>query len=152
MLYATLSQILSRDKKNSTTIYIKAQISLLTLFESTWTAETVIMIIINTKPLYCHKTMAEYGHLLTRRFIAPHFYTRSKELHLLFENPGQLHDNPKSFEQIMRDSSLSGDLMCWVFSMKQRFLQNGMRCFKCRTCKRWLTQFLSSFFTKNMKQ
>ena len=124
-------------------------------FESTWTAETVIiegMFIINTKPLNCHRTMEEYGHFLIRRFVVPHFCKGSKELHLLFDNPGQLHENPKSFEQARRDASLPSDHLCWVFFNEAEIPKRWNEMLKCRTCKRRLTQFLSSFFVKNIKR
>ena len=123
--------------------------------ESTWTPETVIMegmFIINTKPLNCHRTMEEYGHFLTRRFIVPYFSKGSKEFHMLFDNPGQVRDNPKLFEQARRDSSLPSDHMCWVFFNDAEIPKKWNEMLKCRTCKRRLTQFLSAFFVKNIKQ
>ena len=35
--------------------------------------------------------MEEYGHFLTRRFIVPYFSKGSKEFHMLFDNPGEVH-------------------------------------------------------------
>lgn len=83
-----------------------------------WTANTVIMegmFLINTKSLNNHRTMDEYGKFLIRRFITPHFHKGSKEVHLLFDSPGQLGENPKSFKQARRDSSLPSEHICWVF-------------------------------------
>ena len=124
-------------------------------FGSLWTAEVVIMegmFIINTKPLNCHKTMEEYGHFLIRRFIRLHFHRGSSEVHMLFDNPGQIEDNPKRFEQARRDASLPADHLCWVFFNEAEIPSKWNETLKCRTCKRRLTQFLSSFFTNQMKQ
>ena len=61
--------------------------------------------------------MEEYGQFIIRRFITPHFLKGSNEVHVLFDNPGQMEGNPKRFEQARRDTSLSlsTDHLCWVF-------------------------------------
>ena len=66
-----------------------------------WVPETVIlarMFIINTKPLHSQQIMAPYGGFIMRRFILPYFHKGSSEVHLLFDNPGNLVENPKVFE------------------------------------------------------
>ena len=111
-----------RGQKSTVTKFYKARYknsSFIThCFESPWTAELVNMegmLIINTKPLNCHKTMEECGHFLIRWFITPHFLKGSTEVHMIFDNPGQMEDNHKRFEQVRRDILLSTDHLCWVF-------------------------------------
>ena len=61
--------------------------------------------------------MEEYVQFIIRRFITPPLLKGSNEVHVLFDNPGQMEDNPKRFEHARRDTSLSlsTDHLCWVF-------------------------------------
>ena len=109
---------------------------------------------INNKPLNCYKTMEEYGQFIIRRFITPHFLKGSNEVYVLFDNPGQMEDNLKRFEQTRRDASLSlsTDHLCWVFFDEAEIPSKCNENLKCRTCKCRLTQFLSSLFTQKIKE
>ena len=95
--------------------------------------------------------MEEYGHFLIRRFIRPHSHKGSSEVHMLFDNPGQIKDNHERFEQARRDTSLPADHLCWVFFNEAEIPSKWNETLKCRTCKRRSTQFLS-LFTYQMKQ
>ena len=58
-----------------------------------WTPGCVViegMFMINTRPLGNHKTFSDYANFLQKRFIAPHFSRGSKEVHVIFDNPGVL--------------------------------------------------------------
>ena len=58
---------------------------------------------INTLPLCTHATMADYARLLLRRFVVSQFTKEGKKIHVIFDNPGQLQNTPKYFEQKRRD-------------------------------------------------
>lgn len=122
---------------------------------SEWVPDSVIiegMCTINTKPLSSHKTMENYGAFLIRRFILPHFLRGSTEVHVLFDNPGQLVENPKVFEQTRWDSACTSlEHSCWNFFEEAEVPTKWNDTLKCRKCKRALTKFLSSFFTKRIK-
>ena len=122
---------------------------------SEWIPDTVIiegMFIINTKPLTSHKTMECYGSFLIRRFISPYFLKGTTQVHLLFDNPGRLEENPKVFEQARRDSTATlQQHTCWVFFEEAEIPVKWNDTLKCRKCKRALTKFLSSLFIKKIK-
>jgi hypothetical protein len=70
------------------------------LSEIPWTPQCVIlegMFIINTSPLKIHKTISDYCHFLQQRFIHSHFKKGCTEVHVIFDNPGQLPNTPKFF-------------------------------------------------------
>jgi hypothetical protein len=121
---------------------------------SEWVPDSVIvegMFIINTKPLTSHRTMENYGAFLIRRFILPHFLKGSTQVHVLFDNPGQLEENPKAFEQARRDSTCTLEHTCWIFFEDAEVPAKWSDTLKCRKCKRGLTKFLSSFFIKRIR-
>ena len=60
---------------------------------------------LNTTPLSSHSTFADYASFLSKRFLTPHFGKGAKEVHLLFENPGQSTETTKHFEWQRRDDS-----------------------------------------------
>ena len=133
--FAMLSQLLSdREQKSTVTKFYETRyknINLIThCFESSWITEVVIMegmFTINTKPLNCLKTMEEYGHFLIRRFIAPHFHRGSREVHMLFNNPGQMEDNPKQFEQARGTYHYQLIICVGFFLTMLKFHQNGTK-------------------------
>ena len=97
--------------------------------------------------------MASYGAFLIRRFISPHFLRGSTQIHVLFDNPGQLKENPKVVEQERRDSAgTSLEHTCWVLFDEKEVPTKWSDTLKCRQCKRSLTKFLSAFFVKTIKQ
>ena len=108
---------------------------------------------INTSPVAGQTTFGDYGHFLMRRHVAPYLLKGSRELHLLFDNPGQLQKNPKTFEQKRRDA-LATTAICH----KCEYITESTRLpakwrenvLNCRKCKRALTCFLSSFMLKHI--
>jgi hypothetical protein len=48
-------------------------------------------------PLKIHKTISDYCHFLQQRFIHSHFKKGCTEVHVIFDNPGQLPNTPKFF-------------------------------------------------------
>jgi len=54
---------------------------------------------------------------LLQRYIIPQFHKGSHEVHVVFDNPGQLQNTPKYFEHQRRDSKqvISGDHICHEF-------------------------------------
>ena len=61
------------------------------------------MFIINTAPIGCHRTYRDYAEFLITRYISPHLIKGCTEVHLLFDNVGQLSSTPKFFEHQRRD-------------------------------------------------
>ena len=62
------------------------------------TIEGMFLIYIN--PL--GKKMVEYVHFLMRHFIMPYFNRGTKEVHIIFDQPGRLLQHPKSIERDRR--------------------------------------------------
>ena len=58
---------------------------------------------INTSPLGSHTTFGDYARFLIHRHIIPYFSRGCTEVHVLFDNPGQLNNTPKFFEHKRRD-------------------------------------------------
>ena len=61
------------------------------------------MLLINTKPLHGHNTMANYGDFIMKRFILPYF-DKGSQKKMLFDDPGEQAENPKVFEQARHDT------------------------------------------------
>lgn len=120
-----------------------------------WIPTTVIiegMFIIRTSPLHSHRTMAEYTLFLMRRYILPHFYKGTTEVHLLFDNPGCQQDNPKVFEQARRDAeALPAQHSCTAIYEEAEVPAKWQDTLKCRQCKRNVTVFISQFILQNIK-
>ena len=121
-----------------------------------WIPELVIlegMFMLNTTPLGSHRTFADYGQFLISRFIKPHFNSGSNEIHVLFDNPGRLPDNPKHFERKRRDNSAivkTGHECKTVTS--QLLIPRKWRedLVNCRNCKRSLVLFLSRYLLQSI--
>ena len=60
---------------------------------------------LNTTPLGSHRTLADYARFLITRFIVPQFTRGSREVYVIFDNPGRLQEIPKQFERRRRDHS-----------------------------------------------
>lgn len=117
-----------------------------------WTPDSVIlegMFLIHTKPLPIHKTLGDYAHFVMTRFVLPHYYKGSKEVHLLFDNSGQM-ENPKAFEHARRDTLLFPDHACTQFVAEVLPPKKWQEALKCRNCKRGLTVFLSRHLLHNI--
>ena len=71
---------------------------------------------------------------------------------MLFDNPNQLEENPKMFEQTRRDTACTPqEHMCWIFFEDSETPAKWNDTLKCRKCKRGPTKFLSSFFIKRIR-
>ena len=58
---------------------------------------------LNTSPIGTHKTFSDYGDFLFARFIVPQWLRGSKEVHVIFDNPGRIPESPKLFERDRHD-------------------------------------------------
>ena len=57
----------------------------------------------NTTPLNSHKVLSDYCKFLLHRFIVTEFQKGCIDIHVIFNNPGELGRSPKYFEQKRRD-------------------------------------------------
>ena len=65
------------------------------------------MFTINTSPLTTHTTIKDYSQFLLYWFVLHHFTNGCKEVHVVYDNPGQQPNSPKSFERKRRDDTAS---------------------------------------------
>lgn len=118
-----------------------------------WIPECVMlegMFMLNTTPLASHRTFADYANFLIQRYITPHFTRGSREVHLLFDNPGR---HAKSFERRRRDMSANVGInhVCNEFHANYRIPKQWRESIiNCRNCKRNLVYFLSKYILKAM--
>ena len=86
-------------------------------------------------------------------YIISHFSNGSKEVHIVFDNPGRLPDLPKAFERKRRDdaATLSSDHVHVAFSDTCTVPSNWRDCLSCRQCKRTLVLYLGQSF-KNITE
>lgn len=96
------------------------------------------MFLINTTPLGTHKVLKEYVNFLMQRYILTQFRKGSDEVHLIFDNPGQLKNTPKSFEQARRDATaivIEGH-QCTEFNqdtkLKGKWRETVINCIQCK--------------------
>ena len=89
---------------------------------------------INTSPLGSHTTFADYARFLMQRHIIPRFSRGTLEVHLIFDNPGQLKNTPKSFEHRRRDetATIAGGHACKEFNenakLPAKWRENVLNC------------------------
>ena len=121
-----------------------------------WTPQCSIlegMFIINTAPLNYHKTLADYGRFLIKRYTISEFHKGSEEVHVIFDNPGRIH-TPKYFEQKHRDvnARVQADHKCGIFTNDTEIPPKKWRenFINCHRCKRNLVIFLGQFFLQNV--
>ena len=70
-------------------------------FPAGWKVECSIvegMFMINSAPLGSHCKFGEYNFLI-KCYIIPHFSRGTKEVHVIFNNPGSMDNIPNYFEQ-----------------------------------------------------
>ena len=111
------------------------------------------MFLINTNPLGSHKTLGDYAKFLMTRFLLPQFKRGSREVHVLFDNPGRLENTPKYFEHMRRDASakLVDDHCCDAFTKTTKVPRKWREgLLNCRECKRSLVKFLTNYFLHNI--
>lgn len=108
---------------------------------------------INTSTIGSQTTYGDYANFLMQRHIKSHFLKGCTEVHLLFDNPGQLKNTPKMFEQKRRDESAPIDTSHSCINitestqLPQKWRENVINC---RKCKRTLVCFLSLFMLKHI--
>lgn len=111
------------------------------------------MFLINTTPLGTHTTLKDYADFLMQRYILTQFRKGSQEVHLLFDNPGQLSNTPKLFEHTRRDATatLAEGHQCTEFKQETK-LKGKWRetVINCRQCKRHLVKFLGQYVLDNI--
>ncbi len=111
------------------------------------------MFMINTSPLGSHTTYGDYARFLMQRHITPHFSRGCSEVHLLFDNPGQLKNTPKFFEHKRRDevATVAAGHTCGDInestSLPTKWRENVLHC---RECKRTLVCFVAQYMLKHM--
>ena len=108
---------------------------------------------INASPLGSHTTRGDYGRFLMQRHITPHFSRGRTEVHLLFDNPGQLENTPKFFEHKRRDelATVTTGHICDDVNESTRLPTKWREnVLHCRKCKHILVCFLAQFMLKHM--
>ena len=119
---------------------------------SGWIPEYCIlegMFMINTSPIGTHKTICDYGDFLFVRFIVPQWLRGSKEVHIIFENPGRIPESPKQFERTRRDdcATVISNHVCSEITNTSQIPSKWRDNFiNCRNCKRKLVLFLTNYF------
>ncbi len=111
------------------------------------------MFMLNTTPLGSHRTFADFAQFLIKRFIVPQFARGTKEVHVLFDNPGRLPETPKYFERKRRDTAATVttghacDEVCAGRMIPSKWRADVINC---RNCKRNLVLFLTQYFLRNV--
>ena len=111
------------------------------------------MFMINTSPLGNHTTYGDYAMFLMQRHIISHFSRGCLEVHVIFDNPGQLKNTPKYFEQKRRDdtATVAAGYTCEDLNEKTKLPTKWReKVLNCRKCKRTLVCFLAQFILKHM--
>ena len=111
------------------------------------------MFLINVTPLGCHVTFGNYAQFLMQRYILPHFSKGCSEVHIVFDNPGQLKNSPKFFEQKRRDhmAVIANGHNCEEIKAHNRLPSKWRdNVLNCRKCKRALISFLGNYMLENI--
>ena len=121
-----------------------------------WIPQCVIiegMFLINTKPLGSQKRLADYASFLLRRHALSQFIRGSEEVHIIIDNPGQLTNTPKYFEQKRRDAAqkTNKEHYCDDFNGSTQVSPGQWRenFLACRDCKRKLVIYIGNYFLNN---
>ena len=115
------------------------------------------MFLINTNPLGCHKSLADYTRFLLTRFILTQFSRGSEEVHVIFDNPARTKITPKSIEQSRRDYSNTVSTTHTCEELLPTTKIPTLTCWRenyinCRQCKRQLVKFIGDYLLKNAGQ
>jgi hypothetical protein len=105
------------------------------------------MFIINTVPLGCHKTFADYAEFLFQRWITRGFQEGATEVHLVFDHPHRHGVSPKDLERQRRDKG-KADLsnILEAISGTSQLPKHWANFLSQRKQKRLLVNFLSTAF------
>ena len=104
---------------------------------------------LNTSPIGTHKTFSDYGDFLFVRFIVPQWRRGSKEVHVIFDNPGRIPESPKLFERARHDdcATVLSNHLCNEITNNSQIPSKWRENFiNCRNCKRKLVIFLTNYF------
>ena len=146
--YATKA-IETRYKKSSPPVILNS-------LPTAWVPDCCLlegMFMLNTTPLGTHRTFADYSQFLIKRSIIPQFRKGANQVHVIFDNPGRLHQTPKYFERKCRDAtaSITTGHMCDEFQATLRIPSKWRAdVINFRTCKRNLVTFLTNYFLKHV--
>ena len=103
------------------------------------------MFLLHISPWVHHKTMADYANFLAKQHILQ-FAGGSKELHLLFDDPGRHPNSPKSFESARRrvqaETTHSYITFNEAIPIPKRWQESILSCHRC---KRGLMSFLATY-------
>ncbi|XP_065198289.1 uncharacterized protein LOC135829829 [Sycon ciliatum] len=116
------------------------------------TANTAViydaMFLINSSPLACHNTFADYGKFIIQRWTS-HWYERGVgSVHFVFDNATTLATSPKAILRISRDMASAGDDTQHehIPVTENGTLPKAWRKFLgCRQCKQALCAFVSQY-------
>lgn len=111
------------------------------------------MFLINANPLGSHTRLQDYAIFLMRRFIITQFHQGSDEVHVIFDNPGQLKNMPKYFEHLRRDATVTVSVNHSCISFTTSTHTEGKwreSVLNCRQCKRNLVLFLGQYLLNNI--
>ena len=112
------------------------------------------MFMINTSPLPTqHKTFYHYGVFLVQKWLLCHISSpATKEIHVLFDHPGQMEFSPKDVERARRDTtaSLTSNISVTFPIENSTPIPSGVKLWREfiseRHCKRELIKYLANLF------
>ena len=114
-----------------------------------WHPEAVLlegMFLIQTPPMPGIVNFQEYAEMLFDCFALPHLKAGAKEVHILYDNPGQVKESPKHIERTKRDEKCTVRTNHKCDKIKDSTLLPGewnTNLINCRSCKRELCNYLS---------
>ena len=119
-----------------------------------WVADAVVidgMFLLHISPWGHHKTMSDYANFLAKQHILPHFARGSKEVHLIFDDPGRHPNSPKAFERARRSAQAETTHSCITFNeaipTPKRWQESILTCHRC---KRGLVSFLATYLVDHI--
>lgn len=143
-----------KSNKSSTMKYLRKRYKHIMLTSLPWTPTSVIlegMFMIQAVPCPTTENMKEYAQSLCVRYIKPHFKRYTREVHVVFDNPGSQTENPKEMEQCRRDAASAAELEdheCMTFESGTEIPKNWSATLACRKCKAALTRYLAKEFLR----
>ena len=120
-----------------------------------WKPENVIlegMFTISTSPLPTqHKKFYDYGVFLVQKWLLFHISSPdTKEIHVLFDHPGQMEFSPKDVERARHDTTASPTFNISVTFQNSTPIPSGVKLWREliseRHCKGELIKYLANLF------
>ena len=90
--------------------------------------------------------MEEYVKLLLSRYVRPHFYAGTIEVHVVFDVAGLQQESLKEIEQLRRDQAIKNESTshhCIDFCSDFLVPEKWRTILGCRTCKKSLTAYVA---------